>query len=55
MTGDLKPGDAVKVRYMDHEGKMVAQSVTVRGGGAAQKDDTMAKKAPEGKPAAATK
>jgi hypothetical protein len=39
---DLKPGDSVQVRYMDHEGKAVAQAITVRGGGMA-KDD---KKAP---------
>jgi hypothetical protein len=29
-AGDLKPGDSVSVRYMDHEGKAVAQAVNVR-------------------------
>jgi len=29
-AGDLKPGDAVQVRYMDHDGKTVAQSINVR-------------------------
>ena len=38
-AADLKAGDSVSVRYMDHDGKMVAQSVTVRGGGMAKKDD----------------
>ncbi len=46
-TGDLKPGDNVNVRYMDHDGKAVAQAVTVRA--AAKKDDTMKKE--EAKPA----
>lgn len=34
---DIKPGDSVHVRYMEHDGKMVAQSVTVRAGGTARK------------------
>ena len=40
-AADLKAGDSVSVRYMDHDGKMVAQSVTVKGGGstAAKKDE----------------
>jgi Domain of unknown function (DUF5666) len=29
-AGDLKPGDSVSVRYMDHQGKAVAQAVNVR-------------------------
>ena len=29
-AADLKPGDSVSVRYMDHEGKAVAQAVNVR-------------------------
>lgn len=36
-TADLKPGDAVHVRYMEHEGKSVAQAITVRAGGTAKK------------------
>ncbi len=32
MAADLKAGDAVTVRYMEHEGKQVAQSVTVKPG-----------------------
>lgn len=36
--GDLKPGDAVQVRYMEHGGKAVAQAITVKGGTAAKKD-----------------
>jgi 3-dehydroquinate synthase class II len=42
-AADLKPGDSVSVRYGDADGKAMAQSVTVRGGGTAKKDD---KKAP---------
>jgi Ni/Co efflux regulator RcnB len=34
---DLKAGDSVSVKYMDHEGKQMAQMVTVRGGGSAKK------------------
>jgi len=29
-AADLKPGDSVSVRYMDHQGKAVAQAVNVR-------------------------
>ena len=36
-ASDIKPGDSVRVRYMEHDGKMVAQSVTVKGGGTAAK------------------
>ena len=39
---DLKSGDAVHVRYSDAEGKAVAQSVTVKGGGMAKKSDKKA-------------
>src|SRR5207248_8562796 len=45
-TSDLKAGDMVHVRYMDANGKAVAQGITVQGG--------MAKgmaKTDEGKPA----
>ncbi len=35
MAADLKAGDSVHVRYMDMDGKAVAQAVTVRGGKAA--------------------
>lgn len=38
-AADIKPGDSVQVRYMEHDGKAVAQSVTVKAGGAAKKDD----------------
>lgn len=31
-AGDLKAGDSVHVRYMDVEGKAVAQAITVKGG-----------------------
>ena len=31
-AGDLKAGDSVIVRYMDMDGKAVAQAITVRGG-----------------------
>jgi hypothetical protein len=37
---DLKAGDSVSVRYMEHEGKTVAQAVNVKGGTVAKKDDT---------------
>ncbi len=36
-AADIKPGDSVHVRYMEHYGKAVAQSVTVRAGGSAKK------------------
>lgn len=36
-AGDLKPGDAVHVRYTEMDGKAVAQSITVKGGGMAKK------------------
>src|SRR5213594_285607 len=36
-AADLKPGDSVQVRYMDHDGKTVAQSISVRGGSTAKK------------------
>jgi hypothetical protein len=29
-AADIKPGDAVQVRYMEHDGKSIAQTVTVR-------------------------
>lgn len=37
MAADIKPGDSVQVRYSEKDGKMVAQSVTVKGGGQAKK------------------
>ena len=37
-AGDLKAGDSVHVRYMDMDGKTVAQAISVRGGGMAKKD-----------------
>ena len=36
-TGDLKPGDSVQVRYMEHDGKTVAQSISVRSASTAKK------------------
>lgn len=38
-AGDLKPGDSVHVRYMDMDGKAVAQAITVTGGGMAKKEE----------------
>jgi uncharacterized protein DUF5666 len=42
-AADLQAGDAVNVRYTDQDGKMVAQSVMVRGGKAKKGGDTAAK------------
>lgn len=39
-AADLKAGDNVQVRYMEHEGKSVAQTITVRAD--AKKDDKKA-------------
>jgi len=36
-AADMKPGDSVHVRYMEHDGKAVAQSVMVKAGGSARK------------------
>ena len=38
-VADLKAGDAVHVRYMDVDGKAVAQDISVRGGGMAKKEE----------------
>ena len=38
-AADIKSGDSVHVRYMEHDGKAVAQSVTVKAGGTAKKMD----------------
>jgi len=38
-AGDIKAGDSVHVRYMDHDGKAVAQSITVRTATTAKKAD----------------
>lgn len=46
-AADLKEGDSVKVKYMDHDGKMVAQSVDAKA--AAAKAEKKAEKAPEKK------
>ena len=40
MAGDLKAGDSVSVRYVEQDGKTVAHSVTVKGGGMAKKAET---------------
>jgi Ni/Co efflux regulator RcnB len=47
-ASDLKPGDSVQVRYMDHEGKAMAQAINIRGASGEKKsemkkDDTMKK------------
>ncbi len=42
-AADVKAGDSVNVRYADHEGKIVAHSVTVKGGTMAKKADTTKK------------
>jgi Domain of unknown function (DUF5666) len=42
-AADLKTGDAVTVRYMEHDGKAVAQAISVRGD-AAKKDVKPAEK-----------
>jgi len=39
-AADIKPGDSVHVRYMEHDGKAVAQSVMVKAGGGAKKMGT---------------
>lgn len=44
MPADLKPGDPVHVRYMDAGGKVVAQSITVKGGGMVKKEAKTEKK-----------
>jgi hypothetical protein len=36
-AADLKAGDSVQVKYMEMEGKAVAQSISVKGGGMAKK------------------
>jgi len=36
-AGDLKPGDQVSVRYMDHEGKATAMAVQVKPGASSAK------------------
>ncbi len=38
-AADLKAGDEVHVRYMDANGKAVAQAITVRGGGMTKKEE----------------
>ena len=38
-AGDLKAGDPVNVKYMEKDGKAMAQTVMVQGGGAAKKTD----------------
>ena len=37
-AADVKAGDSVSVKYSEKDGKMVASSVTVRGGGMAKKE-----------------
>lgn len=38
-AADLKSGDAVQVKYMEHGGKAVAQTITVKAATAAKTDD----------------
>jgi hypothetical protein len=40
MAADLKPGDSVQVKYMDHDGKAVAQTITARAGAVANSGGT---------------
>ncbi|MGH7387916.1 MAG: hypothetical protein ACREM3_00435 [Candidatus Rokuibacteriota bacterium] len=47
-AADLKTGDSVAVRYMEHGGKAVAQAINVRAAGTAKKAET---KPAESKPA----
>ncbi len=49
-AADLKSGDSVAVRYMEHDGKAVAETINVRGAGTAKKAET---KPAEAKPAEA--
>lgn len=49
MASDIKPGDAVTVHYTEHEGKNVAQSITVKPAKTAASDAKKA--APAEKPA----
>ncbi len=37
MAGDVKAGDSVQVKYMEHDGKAMAQSVMVKGAAASTK------------------
>ena len=37
MAGDVKAGDSVQVKYMEHDGKAMAQSVMVKGAAASAK------------------
>lgn len=43
-VADLKAGDAVHVRYMDMDGRAVAQSITVKGGGTAKRETKIEKR-----------
>lgn len=47
-AADLKSGDSVAVRYMEHDGKAVAQTINVRAAGTAKKTEA---KPAETKPA----
>jgi len=47
-AADLKSGDSVAVRYMEHDGKAVAQTINVRTAGTAKKAEA---KPAEAKPA----
>ena len=50
-AADLKAGDSVNVRYHDMDGKSMAQSIAVRGGGVAKKNGGAAEKPAADKPA----
>ena len=43
-AADVKPGDQVQVRYMDHEGKATAMAVQVKSGAASAKATAPAEK-----------
>jgi hypothetical protein len=50
-AADIKTGDSVQVKYTEDAGKMVAQSVTVKGAAAAKKTDDKKMDKTETKPA----
>ncbi len=43
-AADLKAGDSIHVKYMEHDGKMVAERVTVKGGGKGTENPCAGKK-----------
>ncbi len=45
-AGDIQPGDNVQVKFVEHEGRMVAERVVVKAGGTAKKANPCAAKNP---------